>query len=161
MTGAVVELVRGDGALESFRSMLERYQEGLPQDLRVVDLAAELGELEARYAAPEAAMFLATVSSAAAGCVAVKRFDARTAEIKRLFVAPEFRGKGAARVLMESAVAFARELGCERVALDTERDRLRPAYELYRSLGFVHCDPYTEAEYANATFMELSLHVSS
>ena len=117
--------------------MLERYQEGLPQDLRVVDLVAELGELEARYAAPEAAMFLATVSSAAAGCVVVKRFDARTAEIKRLYVDPEFRGHGAARALMESAVAFARELGCERVALDTERDRLRPAYELYRSLGFV------------------------
>ena len=59
---------------------------------------------------------------------------------------------------MEAAIAFARERSHRRVVLDTERERLRAAYELYRRLGFVACAPYAPAEYPNPTFMELVLN---
>ena len=91
----------------------------------------------------------------AAGCVAVTEIDLETAVLKRLFVRSCYRGVGAARALIETALAFLRDRGYRRVVLDTEKERLRPAYELYRSLGFEECAPYGEVDYRFPTFMEL------
>jgi len=44
-----------------------------------------------------------------------------------------------------------------RLVLDTARERLRAAYELYRSLGFRECEPYGAVDYRCPTFMELRL----
>jgi carbonic anhydrase len=102
-------------------------------------------------------MFLARVDGVAAGCIVASEFDASTIEIKRLYVEPEFRGSGAGRALMEAAIAFARERSHRRVVLDTERERLRAAYDLYCRLGFVPCPAYAPAEYPDPTYMELPL----
>ncbi len=103
-------------------------------------------------------MFLARIAGGVAGCVVASEFDASTLEIKRLYVEPAFRGSGAGRALMEAAITFARERSHRRVVLDTERERLRAAYELYRRLGFVPCPPYAPPEYPNPTYMELVLN---
>lgn len=56
-------------------------------------------------------------------------------EIKRLFVRSEYRGKGAAKALMDAVEAYAREQGCEKLFLDT-RITLEPAVTMYRKRGF-------------------------
>jgi len=154
-----VESVRpGDeGALEAFRRLLLAYNEELPADLRFPDHAAEARELRERYPVASSAMLLAYADEGPVGCVVVRRLDDASAEIKRLFVAPSARGTGAGRALTQAAIGYARERGFARIVLDTHRDRLAPAYGLYRSLGFVACDAYAEAEYACPTFMELRL----
>jgi GNAT superfamily N-acetyltransferase len=157
MSGLTVELVRDERGLASFRELMRRYQAGLPIELRVPNLEEELRALDRRYVLPASGMFLARVAGEAAGCVVGSAFDASTLEIKRLYVEPAFRGSGAGRALMEAAIAFARERSHRRVVLDTERERLRAAYELYRRLGFVPCPPHAPAEYPNPTFMELRL----
>jgi GNAT superfamily N-acetyltransferase len=157
MPELTVELVGDERDLDSFRELLRRYQAGLPVELRVHHLEAELQALDQRYVLPAAGMFLARVCGVDAGCVVASELDASTLEIKRLYVEPAFRGSGAGRALMEAAIAFARERSHQRVVLDTERERLRAAYELYRRLGFVPCPPYAPAEYPNPTFMELLL----
>jgi len=154
----ITHVAVGDArSVETFAHMLREYEESLPPDLRISDLEAELQSLPERYAPPAAAMLLALDAGTAVGCVAIKSLDQRTAEIKRLYVAPYARRSGAGRALVRSAIAFARARSCERVVLDTERDRLNDAYRLYVSLGFEHCAPYASVYYANPTFMELTL----
>ncbi|HEX3458841.1 MAG TPA: GNAT family N-acetyltransferase, partial [Candidatus Baltobacteraceae bacterium] len=111
--------------------LLTAYGAALPSDLRHhQDLTRE--SLDSAYRGRSAA-FLVEVEGRLAGCVAVSEIDLETAVLKRLFVRSGYRGVGAARALVESALSLLRERGYRRVVLDTEKERLRPAYELYRS----------------------------
>ena len=131
------------------------YEADLPSDLRHnEDLTGEA--LDSAYGGRSAA-FLVEVDDRVAGCVAVGEIDLETAVLKRLFVRARYRGVGAARALVETALAFVRDRGYRRVVLDTEKERLRPAYELYRSFGFEECAAYGEVDYRFPTFMELRL----
>ena len=58
---------------------------------------------------------------------------------------------------MEVALAFLEQHDYRRVVLDTEKQRLQTAYNLYRSFGFEECAPYAEVDYRCPTFMELRL----
>lgn len=57
------------------------------------------------------------------------------AEVESVHVHPERRGSGIGRVLMEAAVARARELGCYRIQLTSNRAR-PDAHRFYAALGF-------------------------
>jgi GNAT superfamily N-acetyltransferase len=65
----------------------------------------------------------------------VKRLDDDACEIKRMYVAPEWRGRGVARVLLGELEATARRLGCELARLDTG-PRQQGARGLYESAGY-------------------------
>jgi GNAT superfamily N-acetyltransferase len=81
-------------------------------------------------------------------CGAVKRLDARTGEIKRMFVAPEARGQGVARALLAALEDAARELGYERVRLDTGAKQPH-AQALYASAGYTPIPDYNQNVYAS------------
>lgn len=74
-----------------------------------------------------------------------------------MFVQTAYRGRGLARALMEALIEAARGSGFTRIVLDTDREQLNAAYQLYRSLGFTDCEPYGEVDYETPTFMELRL----
>ena len=65
----------------------------------------------------------------------VKRLTADTCEIKRMYVVPEFRGRGVARALLHELEGAARELGYAVARLDTGPKQLR-ARGLYESEGY-------------------------
>jgi GNAT superfamily N-acetyltransferase len=71
----------------------------------------------------------------------VRRIDAATAEIKRMYVVPEARSRGAGRALLAALENAARELGYERVRLDAG-----PAQQhsrvLFADTGYVEIAPY-------------------
>ncbi len=74
------------------------------------------------------------------GCVAVDVFWSDLAEIKSLAVAPEFRGRGLGRRLIEAALADARKLGVGRLfALTYEK-------EFFERVGFEMIDRDTLPE---------------
>jgi len=146
----VIERVETEGALRSLRGLLAEYEEDLPADLRHDEDDPHFD-----------AAFLARFEDAYAGCVAVTVRDPATAILRHLYVRPAFRGRGAARALSEAAIGFARECRCDRIVLDTEAQRLSAAAALYRSLGFIECEPYARVNYSNPTFMELQLHEAS
>jgi len=131
------------------------YEADLPPELRHGEVPSA-SELARRFSPPSAA-FLATADRMVVGCVGVSRRDADTAVIRHLFVKPEARGYGAARALVEAAIAFARESKYERIVLDTHKGKLEAAYRLYESLGFVEAAPHTPVTYECPTFMELWL----
>jgi GNAT superfamily N-acetyltransferase len=65
----------------------------------------------------------------------VKRLGDEVAEIKRMYVVPEARGRGVARDLLVALEDAARELGYARVRLDTGPKQPH-AEALYRSAGY-------------------------
>jgi GNAT superfamily N-acetyltransferase len=67
--------------------------------------------------------------------------DPATVFLVAMWVAPELRGAGAARELVESVLQWAREAGAARVCLSVEGDNPRAA-RLYEKCGFVEAsDP--------------------
>ena len=66
----------------------------------------------------------------AVGCGAIKPYDKNSAELKRMFVIPEFRGKGYASKLLTELENWAKELGFESVILETGIKQLE-AIKLY------------------------------
>ena len=57
-----------------------------------------------------------------------------------LAVAPQFRGRGVGKALLEAVAADARKLGCGKVTLEVRADNAR-AIELYRRVGFQSTQP--------------------
>jgi putative acetyltransferase len=91
-----------------------------------------------------------------AGCAALRRLDAATVELKRLYVRPAYRGKGLGRTLADAAISTARQRGCKRLVLDS-LPKMTAAQALYRALGFRQTAPYLPAPTPGAICFELSL----
>jgi GNAT superfamily N-acetyltransferase len=72
---------------------------------------------------------------AAVGCGALRRLDAETGELKRMYVAPAARGTGLGRRLVAALEAEARALGVRRLVLETGI-RQAAALTLYAATGF-------------------------
>ena len=105
-------------------------------------------ELAPEEVAPEHGAFvIARANGRAIGCGAVRRIDAITAEIKRMYVAPEARGRGVARRILARLEAEAGRIGVTRLVLETG-DRQVEAIALYVAAGFERIPRF--GEYVNA-----------
>ena len=134
------------------RSLLREYGEGLGVDLSFQDFERELAELPGDYER----LLVARVEGEAAGCVALRPLGDRVCEMKRLFVRPAYRGHGLGRTLAEAVIGAARELGYERMRLDT-LPSMGNAIALYESLGFRDVEPYRFNPIPGSRFLELTL----
>ena len=83
-------------------------------------------------------------------------FDAKAAEMKRLFVRPGARGRGLAKQLIAVALAEARRLEYSEIRLDT-LPMMGDAQSLYTSLGFHDIAPYYNTPIAGTRFMSKKL----
>ena len=97
------------------------------------------------------AFLVARLEGNAIGCGSLKALDASTGEIKRMWVAPDARGMGLARRLLEALEQEARRLGLTRIVLDTNRS-LVEAQSLYRKAGYSETAPYNDNSYADFWF---------
>jgi GNAT superfamily N-acetyltransferase len=113
------------------------------------------------YFPPHGRLLLATEGSRTAGIACLKRLRRDIGEIKRMYVRPEFRGKGVGRALLEALIAEARDIWYPTVRLDSARF-MEAAHALYRSAGFNEIEPYPESEIPpefqeHWVFMEMQL----
>ena len=96
------------------------------------------------YFAVAAGVWLAWTRGQIAGCIALRALNkAETAEIKRMYVRPAWRGQGMAQKLLEEAEGFARKNGYRWIYLDTT-DEMVAAAQLYRSNGYEPCERYND-----------------
>ena len=77
------------------------------------------------------------------GCGAVRRIEAQTGEIKRMYVVPQERGRGVGRSILNALEAEAQVLGISRLVLETGV-RQTEARALYQSAGFSRIAPFGE-----------------
>jgi GNAT superfamily N-acetyltransferase len=96
---------------------------------------------------PNGMLLLAHRGRRPVGCGAIRRLDADTAEIKRMWVDPAARGLGVGRGLLAALERAAVELGCATVRLDTAAS-LTEALALYRSAGYLDIAAYNDNRYA-------------
>ena len=159
LTNEIWELVEAGSSqqIASARVLFLEYANSLNFSLCFQSFEKELAQLPGEYAPPGGRLLLAAHGSELAGCVALHKLENEICEMKRLYVRPQFRGKGLGRVLAERIVADAREIGYKRLRLDTVEPVMRGAVALYRKLGFREIAPYRENPIQGALYMELEL----
>ena len=89
------------------------------------------------------AFLVARDSGRAVGCGAIRLNDARTAEVKRMYVEPKQRGKGVGKAILASLEAAAQKIGAQRLVLETG-SHSPDALALYRGAGFTEIDCWGE-----------------
>jgi GNAT superfamily N-acetyltransferase len=129
----------GSDQLGIAQSLLERFfrEEGFgtpPEVLR--------SNLDAFAADPTCGVLLAWTDGVAVGAATVSTTrsteDGQIAEIQDLYVLPEHRGSGVARLLVEEATAWALEQGCRsvEVVVTPEAEAAHRLSAFYARLGF-------------------------
>jgi putative acetyltransferase len=89
--------------------------------------------------------------------VALHHLEPAIGEMKRLYLRPEFRGRGIGRILVETILSEARKAGYKRIRLDTVEPVMKDAVGMYRRFGFREIAPYRANPIAGALYMELEL----
>jgi putative acetyltransferase len=161
------------GQIAHARELFIEYAKSLGFSLCFQNFDKELAGLPGDYAPPEGRLLLADYENQLAGCVALHKLDSgaspdgshgfefcdvgEVCEMKRLYLRPQFRGKGLGRALADRIIAEARQIGYHRMRLDTVEPVMKDAVALYRKLGFKEVAPYCNNPIAGALYMELDL----
>lgn len=135
MTHAVIIQARDPDALDEVRRLFRDYSGEIEAPMCFETLERELDELPGAYGPPGGALLLATEGGVAIGCVALRRVDEASCEMRRLFVDRRHRGTGVGLQLVEAALERARRLGYRRLELETLPDRMQVADAIYARLG--------------------------
>jgi putative acetyltransferase len=139
------------------RELFLEYAQSLGFSLCFQNFDKELAELPGDYAPPEGRLLLAECEAQLAACVALHKSGQGICEMKRLYLRAQFRGKGLGRALAERIIAEARQIGYQRMRLDTVEPVMKDAVAMYRKLGFKEIAPYRSNPIAGAMYMELEL----
>jgi putative acetyltransferase len=93
------------------------------------------------------------------GCVALKQHSNDMGEIKSMRTAPQVRGQGIGRALLQFLLAEARQSGIKQLFLETgSMDFFLPARNLYQSAGFSYCGRFADyPDDPNSMFMTKTL----
>ena len=152
----IVQVGRAD-QIDHVRTLFREYAASLGLSLCFQSFDVELESLPGEYAPPTGGLFLATSGSTPAGCVAFRKLEEGICEMKRLYVRPEFRGRGLGRDLVLTLIEQARMMRYERMRLDTIAASMTEAVGLYRSLGFRDIPLYCRNPIPGAIYLELDL----
>ena len=101
--------------------------------------------LEHYLASPDSPIWIASADAAPAGCVMLRPLPQipHAAEVKRLYVRPQFRGLRLAHALMQAVEEHARAQGIQWLYLDT-KDDLHAAIRFYLGTGYQPCPRYND-----------------
>ena len=139
-----------------YMDMLLRRQPDFQGYLALQHYDTELEQLREKYGPPDGRLYLARADGAAAGCVALRRIDGESCELKRLYVRPAFRGHGLAGRLVDQVIADARDAGYRAVLLDTF-PFLEDAVRLYKKRGFREVPSYNGTPMEQLIYLRLDL----
>ena len=133
----MIELVRSSSNNNDFIALVNQLD---------ADLAKRDGDEHAFYAQFNSIEALKHVIIAydykkPVGCGAMKSFDGKSMEIKRMFTLPEYRGQGVAAKILKELESWALELNHERCVLETGK-RQPEAIALYKKWGYISIPNY-------------------
>lgn len=96
-----------------------------------------------RLRAPDVTFYSAWDGECLAAVGALKQIDSGRGELKSMRAAPEYRGKGAGRAILEHLMIEANRRGYAWLGLETGRpEPFQPARRLYEGYGFAECPAF-------------------
>ena len=137
-------------------SIFREYVTSPSVSLNFQEYETEFAGLPGKYAAPEGRLLLACEGDTVLGCAALRRVDASTCEMKRVYVRPAARGRNLGRQLVEALLSEARLAGYSRICLDVLPE-FTAAQTLYASLEFVPAAPVSMNPVPGTQFLALAL----
>lgn len=110
---------------------------------------------------PKGIFYLIKVDGHLAGMGGLRFLRAGVAEIKRVYVRPDFRGMNLGDLVFKRLLADARNFGYQHVCLDTG-EFMKSAHRVYEANGFTDCAAYDGVEvpvefHSRWRFMERAL----
>jgi GNAT superfamily N-acetyltransferase len=114
---------------------------GLSFDIEAM-LASDIAN-STKFQPPFGRFYLAQYGEQVAGVGCLKQLQENVGEIQRMYVRPEFRGKGIGRLIAERLLVDARSIGYKKLRLESLKF-LASAHALYGSLGFKEIAPYAD-----------------
>lgn len=116
----------------------------------------------ATYRPQEGIFYLLLEGEEFVGIGAIRKLKKGVGEIKRMYIRPEFRGKGFGKTLLQKLLVKGKEFGFSAVYLDTPLFA-KAAQHIYRLSGFVEREQYPESEVPQPVrqlfiYMEKKLH---
>jgi putative acetyltransferase len=132
------------------------YAQWLSIDLSFQHFEEELKELKEMYNPKVGGIILCKEENNYVACVALRRIDNETAELKRMYVQPAQQHKGIGKQLLLNAVQLAENCNYKFIRLDT-LNTMAPAMNLYRQNGFYEIPPYYFNPQTTAVFFEKKL----
>jgi putative acetyltransferase len=139
------------------RELFLEYAQSLGFSLCFQNFDDELANLPGGYAPPSGRLLLAEIEGQFVACIALHRLDGEICEMKRLYLRPQFRGKGLGRAVADRIIAEARQIGYKRMRLDTVGPVMKDAVAMYRKMGFQEIAPYRANPMPGTLYMELEL----
>jgi putative acetyltransferase len=135
------------------KNLFIEYSQSLGFDLSFQHFEKELSNIQIQYYKPEGALIIAQTDQQYVGCTGIRRLDAETAELKRMYVQPAYRGHQIGAELLRRAILAASHLQYKRIRLDTV-ETMKEAQQLYRSFGFYEIPPYRYNPVSGTLYLE-------
>lgn len=154
--GFVLKMANCLNQYNDAKFLFQEYENAIGINLEFQEFNKELNNLSSIYPDDDGGILILYYGEVPAACIALKRIDESTGEIKRLYVQKEFRKFGFGRVLVKSCIHLAKEKGYHLLKLDT-LSSMHAAIALYKSFGFHETEPYRFNPFEDAMYFELRL----
>lgn len=142
------------GQIEDAKRLFREYETWLGMSLCFQGFEEELATLPGKYAPPDGRLYVAYDASEPVGCIALRPIGQGVCEMKRLYLREAARGKGVGVRLIEQVIADGKEIGYERMRLDTYPPKMGKAVSLYEAHGFYEIPAYYDNPYDGVLYME-------
>src|SRR5208282_1618679 len=140
---------------QDYRQWLADHRDTAASDVKMGlgQIDKQIAELPGTYGPPGGEIILAFAQQAVVACGALRELEPRLGEIKRIYVRADHRGPGFGPRLTHALLNRARELGYERVRVDT-LPTMTAAIQFYQEMGFEPIPAYWPHPVLGALFFE-------
>jgi ribosomal protein S18 acetylase RimI-like enzyme len=156
MLNPIITLAQTFQDYQLAKDLFQEYAQSLAIDLCFQNFAEELAQIAEQYNLKDGGIILLKLANEAIACAGLRRIDAQTAELKRMYIRAGFRGQGLGKTLLSEIIKLAQSLDYQYIRLDTLPSMLE-AIQLYRALGFYEIEAYRPNPIAGAIYMEIKL----
>jgi putative acetyltransferase len=115
----------------------------------------EMSDIQKNYFENGGIFLVMTDRDQIIGTGAIRFYKEGVCEMKRVWLLTEYHGRGLGYRLVQDLLSFAREKGYKKIRLDTDPTSQKPAYDLYKRLGFK--DVFQHPDHPEDVVMEMEL----